>query len=96
MLVYLSSQQDKDQKDLLRYAISQGHSAIAPYLLFSQVLDVTRPEEQALAQELNKDLLSHADALWVLAGKLSDEMAAEVVEASRQGKEIRFISRALV
>lgn len=103
MLIYLSSPYRGDTEantklaqDFLRYAIAQGHTAIAPHLLFTQVLDDDKPEERALAMELNRDLIAHADEVWVLCGRLSEGMAAEVVEASRQDKKIRFVSRSLL
>lgn len=103
MLIYLSSPYRGDVKEntklaqgFLRYAISKGHTPVAPHLLYTQILDDEKKEERALAMELNRDLISRVDELWVLAGKISEGMAFEIVEANRVGTPIRVVSRALV
>ena len=74
-----------------RYAIGQGHTPIAPHLLYPQMLDDDIPEERALALKLGRHLLTACDEVWVCGDRISCGMAGEIEHAHAHGVLVRYM-----
>lgn len=71
-----------------RNAALMGYVPIAPHLLFPQF--ISEKNERELAIQMDLELLSHCDELWVCGDFLSAGMKKEVEEATRLRKSIRY------
>ena len=72
-----------------RMACEEGHLPIAPHLLFPQFLNEGIEEERRLGIAMGMELLALCDEVWVF-GEATEGMAAEIAQATAQGKEIIF------
>lgn len=77
--------------DACRYCITQGHTPVAPHLLYTRMLDDADPAQREIGLELGYRLLEHADELWVCGERISPGMAAEIAEADRLGIPVRGV-----
>ena len=77
--------------DACRYCITQGHTPVAPHLLYTRMLDDTDPAQREIGLELGHRLLERADELWVCGDRISPGMAAEIAEADRLGIPVRSV-----
>lgn len=74
------------------YVINQGKMPVASHLLYPQMLDDDIPEERELGQMFGLSLLALCDEVWVFGSRISSGMEAEIAEANRLNKPIRYIS----
>jgi hypothetical protein len=74
-----------------RYCIAQGHTPVAPHLLYTQMLDDGDPAQRELGLELGQRLLERSDELWVCGGRISSGMAAEIAAARNLGIPVRRV-----
>ena len=102
MIVFISSPYAGDieknteaARRYCRYAVEQGHTPIAPHLLYPQFLDEKSEAERALGLQMGLQLLNLCDEVWAFAGKehrLSPGMAAEIAYAEENMIPIRYMS----
>ena len=76
MIVFISSPYAGDieknteaARRYCRYAVEQGHTPIAPHLLYPQFLDEKSEAERALGLQMGLQLLNFCDELWAFAGE---------------------------
>lgn len=80
-----------------KYAFDSGFFAIAPHLLLPQFLDDGDETERNLGIGCGLRYLADADEAWFFAvgeSGCSDGMKAELAEARRLGKPVRFVDPA--
>jgi len=77
--------------DACRYCIAQGHTPVAPHLLYTRMLDDSDPAQREIGLELGHRLLEHAGELWICGDRISPGMAAEIAEADRLGIPVRGV-----
>jgi len=65
---------------------------VASHLLYPQFLNDDNPAERELGTMFGMALLALCDEVWVFGKKHSTGMQAEIVEARRLGKPIRFLT----
>ena len=64
---------------------------ITPHLYFSNFMDDQKPEDRKRGQEMGRELLRLCDEVWVFdENGTSEGMRAEIEQASRDGKPIRY------
>jgi hypothetical protein len=97
-LIYIASPYTGDVErntafaiDACRYCITQGHTPVAPHLLYTRMLDDSDPAQREIGLELGVRLLARADELWVCGPRISSGMAAEIAEAKKLGIPVRGI-----
>ena len=73
-------------------ALEHNVMPIAPHVYFSQFLNDDIPEQRQLGLLMRLKLLQECSEVWVFGDKLSDGMAAEITEAMRLEKKIRFFT----
>ena len=83
-------------KQACQYCIEQGHTPLAPHLLYTQMLDDSNPAERETGLELGRHILERCDEMWVCGDRISLGMRAEIAEASRLGIPIRQITAELI
>lgn len=98
-LVYIASPYAGDVEkntrfaiDACRYCITQGHTPIAPHLLFTQMLDDSDPVQRETGLNLGHRLLAKVDEIWVCGDIISPGMASEIAEAAKLGIPIQQVS----
>lgn len=69
---------------------NQKITPIAPHLLFPQFLNDTDEQIRSLAFDLNEELMSRVDEVWVLSGRISTGMCLEFDIARHLGKPVRL------
>ena len=74
-----------------RYAVDSGYVPIAPHLFFPQFMDDDFPGDRRRALEMGLEMLRVADELWVCGYIITSGMRAEIEEARRLGKFVRYI-----
>lgn len=72
------------------YVINRDYMPIASHLLYPQILDDSNPAERELGLQFGLALLAICDEVWVF-GEVSEGMSAEIEEAVRLNKPVRFI-----
>ena len=74
-----------------RRVAAEGHIPITPHLYFSNFMDDQKPEDRKRVQEMGQELLRLCDEVWVFdENGTSEGMRAEIEQASRDGKPIRY------
>lgn len=74
-----------------RRVAAEGHIPITPHLYFSNFMDDQKPEDRKRSQEMGQELLRLCDEVWVFdENGTSEGMRAEIEQASREGKPIRY------
>ena len=74
-----------------RFAIEKKKIPIASHLLYPQMLDDDNPDERELGTVFGFVLLSMCDEVWVFGKEISSGMQAEIDEARRLKKPIKFV-----
>jgi hypothetical protein len=74
-----------------RFCIAQGHTPIAPHLLYTRMLDDNNPDQRELGLELGRRFLERVDELWACGDRVSPGMAAEIAEAVNLGIPVKRI-----
>ena len=74
-----------------RYAMAQGAAPFAPHLLYTQMLDDSRPEERKLGIDMGSRMLERCDELWLCGDRISHGMAGEKKLAEALGIPVRSI-----
>ncbi len=78
-------------KAAARWAIARGKAPYIPHLTLPAVLDDGKPEERTLGIELNCELLSRCDELWVFRRNgISPGMAIEITYADKHGIKTEY------
>jgi hypothetical protein len=75
-----------------KFVISRNGIPIAPHLFFPQFLDDENPKERNLAINLGLELLLKCDEIWVFGTKFSNGMKAEIKQAKKFYKPIKFFT----
>jgi hypothetical protein len=73
-----------------RFAYKQWFMPVAPHLYFPQFLNDNVPSERADALRLGLELLEDCAEVWVFGQHISEGMRAEINEAHRLRKRIRY------
>lgn len=74
-----------------RFAIEKKKIPVASHLLYPQMLDDDNPDERELGTVFGLVLLSMCDEVWVFGKEISNGMQAEIDEARRLKKPIKFV-----
>lgn len=69
-----------------RHVVDQGHTPLAPHLLFPQFMEENTERERAI--QMGLEVLEMCDEVWVLA-PCSNGMRREINHAMKLGKKIR-------
>jgi hypothetical protein len=72
------------------YAIEKKRIPVVSHLLYPQILDDNDPEQRELGLLFGQALLALCEEVWVFGTKHSSGMQAEIHEARRLQKRIRF------
>jgi hypothetical protein len=75
-----------------RFAALHGYIPFTPHLLFPQFLDDTNPTERDLGLHFGKAILPKCAEVWVFGDRISPGMGAEIRQARRKGKRIRYFT----
>lgn len=75
---------------ICRDVAKRGDAPLAVHLLYPAFLDDTVPEERELGVACGRSWLLAADEVWVF-GSPSPGMRAEIVEAERAQKLVRYL-----
>ena len=75
-----------------RFVASKKCIPLASHLLYPQFLNDDDPAERLLGTMFGMALLAMCDEVWVFGKEHSTGMQAEIVEARRLGKPIRFVT----
>ena len=78
-----------------RFAIHQNRIPVASHLLYPQILDDNDAEQRELGLLFGQALLALCKEVWVFGTEHSPGMQAEIHEARRLNKRIRFYSEEL-
>lgn len=76
-------------KKYSRYVVQAGHAPITPHLYLPSFID--EKTERNLAFQINCEILSGCDELWVFGGRITKGMRFEFNTAQELGKTIRII-----
>lgn len=72
-------------------AVDKGVVPYAPHLLFPQFMDDDFPGDRRRALEMGLEMLRVVDELWVCGYIITNGMRAEIEEARRLGKIVRYV-----
>ena len=78
-----------------QYAIQQSRIPVVSHLLYPQILDDSDPEQRELGLLFGQALLTICEEVWVFGTEHSTGMQAEIHEARRLNKRIRFYNEGL-
>ena len=78
-----------------QYAIQQNRIPVVSHLLYPQILDDSDPEQRELGLLFGQALLAICEEVWVFGTEHSTGMQAEIHEARRLNKRIRFYNEGL-
>ena len=78
-----------------QYAIQQSRIPVVSHLLYPQILDDSDPEQRELGLLFGQALLTICEEVWVFGTEHSTGMQAEIHEARRLNKRIRFYNKGL-
>ena len=78
-----------------RFAVKQGYIPITPHLFFPQFLNDNDPDERELGLVMGMVLMAKCTEVWVFGTDYSPGMQAEIHEARRLKKQIRFYTEGL-
>lgn len=94
-LVYVCSKYSGDTaanakaaRHYCRFAVDAGAIPLAPHLLFPQFM--SDETERELAMFMNGVLLDKCDEMWVFGSETSEGMKAEIANAKRHRKKIKY------
>ena len=73
-----------------RYVIGQQCIPVASHLMYPQILDDNSKTEREIGLLFGQSLLALCDEVWVFGTEYSDGMEAEIEEAHRLNKPLRF------
>ena len=73
-----------------RYVIGQQRIPIASHLMYPQILDDNSTNEREIGLLFGQTLLALCDEVWVFGTEYSTGMEAEIEEAHRLNKPLRF------
>ena len=73
-----------------RYVIGQQCISIASHLMYPQILDDNSTNEREIGLIFGQALLALCDEVWVFGTEYSTGMEAEIEEAHRLNKPLRF------
>lgn len=76
-----------------RFVIGQERIPVASHLIYPAVLRDTVAAERELGTMFGLALLALCDEVWVFGEEQSEGMAAEIVEARRLDKPLRYYTR---
>lgn len=65
--------------------MNAGHAFFAPHLLYTRILDDTRPEERRVGIEMGLAVLARCDELWAFGEHISAGMRKEMEAAWHLG-----------
>ena len=101
-LVYVVSRYagniEKNTAAAIRYArcaIERNYIPVVSHLLYPQILDDADPAQRELGLIFGQVLLEKCKEVWVFGTKYSPGMQAEIHEARRLKKHIRFFNEGL-
>ena len=80
----------KKARSFCRFAVKQGYMPVASHLIYPQFLDDNDPIERELGTTFGLMLLGSCKETWVFGTEHSPGMAAEIAEAKRLEKTIRY------
>ena len=78
-----------------QYAIRQNRIPVASHLLYPQILNDDDPDQRELGLLFGHALLALCEEVWVFGTEQSTGMQAEIHEARRLQKRIRFFNERL-
>ncbi len=78
-----------------RFVIGKQRIPVASHLLYPQILDDDSPNEREIGLLFGQALLALCDEVWVFGTDYSSGMQAEIDEAHRLNKQIRFFKERL-
>lgn len=78
-----------------RFAADNGYIPFTPHLLFPQFLDDTNPRERDLGLHFGRAFLPKCAEVWVFGDRITSGMNAEIRQARRKGKRIRYFTEDL-
>lgn len=78
-----------------RFAADNGYIPFTPHLLFPQFLDDTNPRERDLGLHFGRAFLPKCAEVWVFGDRITSGMNAEIRQAKRKGKRIRYFTEDL-
>lgn len=78
-----------------RFAIEKKRLPVVSHLLYPQILDDGDPEQRELGMLFGQALLALCEEVWVFGTEHSSGMQAEIHEAHRLKKRIRYYSERL-
>ena len=82
----------KAARKYCRFAVAQKYIPIASHLLFPQFLNDTKYEEREIGLMYGLALLAQCQEVWVFGADFSEGMKAEIEEARKLGKRVRFFN----
>lgn len=78
-----------------RFAIEKKRLPVVSHLLYPQILDDSDPEQRELGLLFGQALLAMCEEVWVFGTEHSTGMQAEIHEARKLNKRIRFYNERL-
>ena len=100
--VYIASKYagdvERNTADAIRYArfaIEQKRIPVVSHLLYPQVLNDNDPQQREIGLLFGQALLALCEEVWVFGNDYSSGMQAEIHEAHRLKKQIRFFTEEL-
>lgn len=78
-----------------RFAIEKKRLPVVSHLLYPQILDDSDPEQRELGLLFGQALLAICEEVWVFGTEHSTGMQAEIHEARKLNKRIRFYNERL-
>lgn len=78
-----------------KFVIRQNRIPIVSHLLYPQILDDNNPEQRELGLLFGQALLALCEEVWVFGREYSSGMKAEIHEARKLNKTIRFFNEEL-
>ena len=72
-------------KEYCKTLFEHGYTPIAPTLLFSQFIDLTKPDQQNEAQAMNKVLIRKSRIMFVCGENITPTMQSEMLYAKDIG-----------
>ncbi len=79
-----------------RFVVKNKYIPIASHLFFPRFLNDDNPKERELGLLFGQSLLQHCAQVWVFGTEYSDGMKAEIHEAIRLNKTIRYFNKGMV
>ena len=97
-LIYICSPYSGDRqantvlaREMCAHAVGEKKTPLAPHLLFLQFMNDADGDERKLAMFFNRILLSHCEAMWVYAPRVSPGTRIETAWAHALERPIRYL-----